>query len=290
MTYQIFQEKIIAYIKENISENEKVFIQSVPKNNGIKLDGLVIIQDEMNIAPTIYLNYYYQKYQEGTDFSEICREILENYKTNKPSIPIDIHFFTDFEKIKSRIVYRLINFRQNLELLDDVPYVRFLDLALVFYCLLPAYEEQNASIQIRMSHLDLWKTSLRELIRLSEENTPRLLEWEIQDMASVVEENAHLPSEDCYPMLILSNKSHLNGAGCILYKDLLKNLSRKLDMDFFILPSSVHKVILLPTKTKDAMGELSAMVKEINAAEIAREDLLSDHAYYYSGKEDRIIM
>lgn len=290
MTYQIFQEKIIAYIKENISENEKVFIQSVPKNNGIKLDGLVIIQDEMNIAPTIYLNYYYQKYQEGTDFSEICREILENYKTNKPSIPIDIHFFTDFEKIKSRIVYRLINFRQNLELLDDVPYVRFLDLALVFYCLLPAYEEQNASIQIRMSHLDLWKTSLRELIRLSEENTPRLLEWEIQDMASVVEENAHLPSEDCYPMLILSNKSHLNGAGCILYKDLLKNLSRKLDMDFFILPSSVHEVILLPTKTKDAMGELSAMVKEINAAEIAREDLLSDHAYYYSGKEDRIIM
>ncbi len=290
MTYQIFQEKIIAYIKENISKNEKVFIQSVPKNNGIKLDGLVIIQDEMNIAPTIYLNYYYQKYQEGMDFSEICREILENYKTNKPSIPIDIHFFTDFEKIKSRIVYRLINFRQNLELLDDVPYVRFLDLALVFYCLLPAYEEQNASIQIRMSHLDLWKTSLRELIRLSEENTPRLLEWEIQDMASVVEENAHLPSEDCYPMLILSNKSHLNGAGCILYKDLLKNLSRKLDMDFFILPSSVHEVILLPTKTKDAMGELSAMVKEINAAEIAREDLLSDHAYYYSGKEDRIIM
>ncbi len=290
MTYQIFQEKIIAYIKENISENEKVFIQSVPKNNGIKLDGLVIIQDEMNIAPTIYLNYYYQKYQEGTDFSEICREILENYKTNKPSIPIDIHFFTDFEKIKSRIVYRLINFRQNLELLDDVPYVRFLDLALVFYCLLPAYEEQNASIQIRMSHLDLWKTSLRELIRLSEENTPRLLEWEIQDMASVVEENAHLPSEDCYPMLILSNKSHLNGAGCILYKDLLKNLSRKLDMDFFILPSSVHEVILLPTKTKDAMGELSAMVKEINAAEIAREDILSDHAYYYSGKKDRIIM
>lgn len=290
MTYQIFQEKIIAYIKENISENEKVFIQSVPKNNGIKLDGLVIIQDEMNIAPTIYLNYYYQKYQEGMDFSEICREILENYKTNKPSIPIDIHFFTDFEKIKSRIVYRLINFRQNLELLDDVPYVRFLDLALVFYCLLPAYEEQNASIQIRMSHLNLWKTSLRELIRLSEQNTPRLLEWEIQDMASVVEENAHLPSEDCYPMLILSNKSHLNGAGCILYKDLLKNLSRKLDMDFFILPSSVHEVILLPTKTKDAMGELSAMVKEINAAEIAREDILSDHAYYYSGKEDRIIM
>ena len=71
MTYQIFQEKIIAYIKENISKNEKVFIQSVPKNNGIKLDGLVIIQDEMNIAPTIYLNYYYQKYQEGMDFSEI---------------------------------------------------------------------------------------------------------------------------------------------------------------------------------------------------------------------------
>ena len=35
MTYQIFQEKIIAYIKENISKNEKVFIQSVPKNNGI---------------------------------------------------------------------------------------------------------------------------------------------------------------------------------------------------------------------------------------------------------------
>ena len=290
MTYQIFQEKIVNYIKENVAEDQSVFIQTVPKNNGIKLDGLVIIQDNMNIAPTIYLNYYYQKYQEGTDFSEICREILESYKANKPSIPIDMHFFMDFEKIKSRIVYRLINFKQNLELLDDVPYMRFLDLALVFYCLLPAYEDQNASIQIRMSHLDMWNTSLKELIRLSESNTPRLLGCEIQNMASVVEEKMSLPPDDCYPMLILSNKSHYNGAGCILYKDLLKRLSEELDMDFFILPSSVHEVILLPTKTKDAMKELSAMVREVNAAEIAREDILSDHAYYYSGKEDRIMM
>lgn len=290
MTYQIFQQKIVNYIKENVSDDQKVFIQSVPKNNGIKLDGLVIMQDEMNIAPTIYLNYYYQKYQEGNDFLEICREILKNYETNKPSVPIDIRFFTDFEKIKSRIVYKLINFEKNLELLDDVPYVRFLDLALVFYCLLPAYEDQNASIQIHMSHLDLWNTSLKELIRLSEDNTPRLLKYEIQDMASFIEENISLPADSCYPMLILSNKSHLNGACSILYKDVLKKLSEELDMDFFILPSSVHEVILLPTKTKDAIEELSEMVRSINDAEIAREDILSDHAYYYSRKEDRIIM
>ena len=290
MTYQIFQEKIVNYIKENVSENQNVFIQSVPKNNGIKLDGLVIIQDEMNIAPTIYLNYYYKKYQDGKDFSEICREILENYQANKPSVPIDIRFFTDFEKIKSCIVYRLINFRQNLELLDDVPYVRFLDLALVFYCLLPAYENQNASIQIHMSHLDLWNTSLKELVRLSEINTPRLLGSEIQNLESVIGDDISVTRDDCYPMLILTNKSHINGACCILYKDLLKNLAMEMDMDFFILPSSVHEVILLPAKSKDAMKELSDMVKEINDAEIAREDILADHACYYSRKEDRIIM
>ena len=77
----------------------------------------------------------------------------------------------------------------------------------------------------------------------------------------------------------------MNGAACLLYDDLLKDFSEKHASDFYILPSSVHEVLLLPAEGRKEDESLSAMVREVNRTQLSAEEFLSDHVYYYSRKE-----
>ena len=80
------------------------------------------------------------------------------------------------------------------------------------------------------------------------------------------------------------------GATCLLYKDLLKHFSEESQTDFYILPSSIHEVILVPTLENDCYGELSDMVREVNDSQLMDDEILSTHAYYYSRCKNEITM
>ena len=45
---------------------------------------------------------------------------------------------------------------------------------------------------------------------------------------------------------VLSNRSGVNGAACLLYEDVLKNFADGVEKNLIILPSSIHEVLLLP--------------------------------------------
>lgn len=82
-------------------------------------------------------------------------------------------------------------------------------------------------------------------------------------------------------MLILSNVQHFYGAGALLYPGLLERLAQEHGCGFFILPSSVHEVILLTDYGEDDPECLGSMVREVNRENVPREEFLSDHVYYY---------
>ena len=264
----------------------------------ITYNGLTILSNQLNISPTIYLNFYFKQYQKGRSLEEIYHDILSVYKENKPSGNIDISFFTDYEQVKKRIVFKLINYEQNRQLLEKIPHIRLLDLAIIFNCLVEADATGNATILIYNNHLSLWNVTRDDLYQLAMKNTPKLLTYELRDMSDVlIELMAGVPCnsmneelEYMVPMYVLSNKSKLNGSGCILYHNLLHNLCEKLECDLYILPSSIHEVILLPAYDHDSYDELTSMVKEVNSTQLSREEVLSDHVYYYSRETGQISM
>ena len=54
--------------------------------------------------------------------------------------------------------------------------------------------------------------------------------------------------------------------------------------DFYILPSSIHEVLLVKDDGKFGIDYLEDMVKEVNATQVAPEDLLTDSVYHYDAK------
>lgn len=289
MTYQEFKKDVIGEISTRLGVSYRIALQDIVKNNDTHLDGLTILSEHSNISPTIYLNYYYEQYLAGKSLSNICDDIFSIYQNNAPTENIDISFFTDFQKVKGRLIFKLINYERNQKLLSKVPHIRYLDLAIVFNCLVDTASNGIATILIHHHHMTFWNISLEELHALAIKNTPILLSSHLQNMTDVLTqlltaEHRNLQDVDIppLPMYVLSNKSKLNGAGSILYKNLLSDIADELESDLYILPSSIHEVLLIPVKHASSYEELSLMVNEVNRTQLAKEEILSDHVYYFS--------
>ena len=97
-------------------------------------------------------------------------------------------------------------------------------------------------------------------------------------------------SKQKYKMYILTNQKGINGASCLLYPDVMNKLSEEFQSDFYVFPSSIHELILVPTHDNKSNNEYSNMVREINATQVAREEVLSDHVYYYSRVNGLVMM
>lgn len=283
MTYSDFLSTVVFLVRQQLPEGSEPEIHTVLKNNDTKLNALTIRRDGSQIAPTIYLESYYDAYCCGRDISDIVDEILSVYEKSLPEDVPDLAFFTDYSKVKEKLALKLINYDRNRELLCDVPYQPFLDLAVVCYCLLSESDTGNATVLIRNAHLTTWGIEKETLFQDAAQNAKQMLSSEIMDMNSILKDV--FGSEDLTPsgrLFVLSNRLRLNGASCILYDDVLRNFSDETDSGFYVLPSSIHEVILMPEKERTGTEDaLTRMITEINRSEVPETDILSDHAYYY---------
>lgn len=185
------QRKYNEYVEEVREAVERklestVTVQKFTKNNGLVLDGLTIMTEGVNLSPTIYLNGYYEDYlSDGAD--AVAKRIITIYEANKPKESIDIRFFTDIEKVKPTIKMKLINYEKNKELLAQIPYVRFLDLAVVFIATLESDCKKGfASILIHNHHLEYWNMVADDLYNIAIENTAN--DFEITPMIDIINE------------------------------------------------------------------------------------------------------
>lgn len=300
MTYNLFKQQLVDSLREFFPADTQIVIRPFSHNNQIILDGLTILEPGSNISPTIYLNFYFEKYKNGTDFSIIQQQILQYYHRHCPINHIDTSFFTDYDHVHSRIVYKLVHYEKNRELLKEIPHFPYLDLAVIFYCLVAKGPYENASILIYNHHLAYWELQKETLLSLARKNTPLLLPWRCDSLAELVmpaldvlpvkerpTAEALLDTETI-PMYVLSNEQRHFGASCILYPNALKELSQTFADSLYILPSSIHEVILIPASFTKNANELSEIVHEVNISEVAQDEILSDSVYYYDQNTEKL--
>lgn len=295
-------KEFVEYIKMNAGyiagEGGNITINHVIKNNGCEMDGLVIMEKGKDIAPTIYLDSFYELYTNGENIKNIIRQIEVIYEQNKNNVTFDVNILKHFDTIKDKIVYKVVNYRSNEKLLEQLPHKRILDLAVVFYCLLDNEYGRSATALIYNNNLKNWNVTIDDVYKAALKNTPDLLHSKISSMAALFEkcgvnvDGEEVDLKDYVPsdMYVLTNESKLNGAACILYENVLYDFAQKLGADLYILPSSVHEVILLPKLSMFEKDELVNMVKEVNTEGVAADEVLSDHVYEYNRTERLITM
>ena len=291
MNYNQFVQEVEKTVKKEVRDNVSVYIHTNVKNNGIKRCGITMVEQGINISPTIYLEEYYQQFEQGSSIEMIVGEILRLYGEVRFERSWEGDNLEDYPHVRGKIIYRLVNQEANAELLREVPYMEYLDLAVVFYVLLEINHYGMASMMIRNEHLRMWNTTKEEIYRYARRNTEILLPDEFQTMRAVIEEltgRKETGGKDI--MYILSNENRSFGAAAILYEGRLKKIGERLGENFYVLPSSVHEMIIIAESEAPSKEELSEMVAEINRTQVEAEEVLSDHAYYYDRKQEKLVL
>ena len=86
-------------------------------------------------------------------------------------------------------------------------------------------------------------------------------------------------------MIVLTNRSGINGAGALFYPGMMDQAAEQLGGNFFVLPSSTHEVIMIPNDGTADFRDLEQMVTDINRTQVMPEERLSDHVYQYDAAE-----
>ena len=300
MDFDEFKEKVKDNIKSYLPmqyEKSNVSLQSVVKNNDVQLTGLVIRLEENNIAPFIYLDRYYEQYQNGMELPDIIKDIAELRVSSEQSVKLDISRITDFNQVKDNIICKLINGDMNEEYLADKPYTQIEDMAVIYVIDLGSGAEGHMSSPITYDLMKRYGVDTQMLHEIAIHNLAKseivfksmkdaLMEIMFPDGVPEEDPMAEiLSAEDEIPMYVLSNAEKLNGAASVLDKDTMETISEMLGGDFVVIPSSIHEVIILPMDDNVDKDELEGIIREVNTGQVAPEERLSYHAYQYdSGK------
>lgn len=316
MNYQEFKDNIAMQIKDYLPQQYQdatVEIQTTIKNNNRKLDGLLIRLPEENLSPTIYLNDLYEDYEDGRTMEDILDQIAEIREMKEMDANMPIKNFLDFEEIKGDIIFQVIGAEENQDRLSNMPHRKENDIALVYRIMVEDTQDTIGTIQITTNMMKNMGVDENTLYQAALENTQREFPATFRSMDDVMTEmiksdfmgiNINELSEDDIlngfmgdmlsggkeeqqkkaqtPLYVLSNSRGMNGAAALFYPDMKEQIAEQLGGNYFVLPSSIHEVLIGPVDAVNlSYEELKDMVNEINETQVAPEEVLTGAVYHY---------
>ena len=298
MDYDEFKEEMVKELKERHSGEADMELQTVVKANGVCYDGVGILPKGMDAVgtavPVFRLDRPYKAYDSGgLGIRECADAIWEEYVSGRKAG--DMQKF--LKEIRGRGYARdnvypmLLPLGKNRGLLEDLVSFPVLDLVVVFIIRGEADTAGYCCTKFRKEMLGYYDTSREELHRAAMDNMGKdgYRFRDIKELmdSSLVHEDTTGGIPECARMRVLSNRGNIYGAAGILDRELVREFAGGRDM--YILPSSLHEVIFVPAEGNEK-AELDEMVRGINELEVAEEERLADHCYFYDAKKDEIRM
>ncbi len=304
MDYTEFKDYIMKHILENLPEkyaDSTIQIDQVVKNNDYLLDGLQISENGSNMTPVICLDDYFRDYENGRSMKSILQSIAEIRMDYHIPKDFDVSIVTDWEKVKDKLVCKLVNAEKNKNFLRNKPFTQIEDLAVIYLIILEEREASSFTVTIHNNLLAEYgidkeifhQTALSNMESLMpavflplQDVVKELLIPDIAKQFEIEEELIRGFFESMVPerrmtMYCLTNKARVNGAACILNTKVQEKIAKQLGGAFYVIPSSTNEVLIL-SKTEDIdFRELEKMVQEVNLMHVSVDERLSDYMYEY---------
>lgn len=302
MDMETFCRELVDCLKEGLDGDAEISVHKTYKNNDICLHGILISYGNQQCVPSIYVDGYFQKYKMGLmSLGQIACEVIKERDVLKYQRIEPLGELT-WETVKDKVFCRLVNLKMNQKKLADMPYMEYLDLAVTCRWLHSADEKGVASADVTYEEMEMFGVTKEEMFAQARANTEKLFPVEFKSLLSMIEairgkklslkeigieESIDMEAGGRIDMYVLTNTTGINGAGVILYPNVLKRIAEQLTTDtLYLLPSSVHEFMVLPEC--NSVADMKELVTEANHCAVAGMDLLSDNVYKYDWATDMV--
>lgn len=297
----MFVEKVRTLVEEGAKERNmevRVNVEAIVKNNGCRLKCLSIFAPGCNVSPSVYMERYYEQYNNGRPLQDIAEEIVEEYGGRSGQARLDVRKFTDYDRARESLIMVLVNRELNSEMLENAPYLPFEDLAIVFRWLAVRSPDSVGTSLVTNKDIRRWGINVRELYDIASENTRKLFPAHVENLASLlmrrygidVEEEGIAGKDPEKEMYIITNSHYTNGAAAMLYPGVLSMCADMLDGDLYIIPSSIHEVLFVKAGKEDDARDIIESIILANKNIVKRSEKLSDNLYIYRRSENKVEM
>lgn len=303
MTYQEFVIKMQNRLNYRQKQSGNVYSVSVDTVEKIQASyyGLLIsvstISDAkwgINLKP-----YYFEFLESEVSMDDMVDRIDQRICYEIEHLPkYDLSNLKDYEYVKNHLGLQVINMEKKQEFLKKIPYTQIADLALVYRIFI----DQNTcalinnnmlkcyAISKEQLHSDAISHAQREkpcLIRKMEEVLKELLNNILQEEEMPKEEReemknnlAKVENDPPLPMYV-AGIDGVYGASVIARPDFLEEATQIMGGDFYVVPSSMHEVIILKDLHEGGIEVLEETIREVNMLKVPEEDFLSNNLYHY---------
>lgn len=304
-TKEDFVTNVTTIVKEMLGSGYQVDTQSIRKNNDTEHLALQIRKVNACAAPLIYIDQYYEAYRlNEADLYTIVQRIVDTYEhcmMSPTALSLeDWKGNLSKEFILEHVFFKVVNGEMNEASFSSVPHRNVVgDLAMVFCVMFDSSEDGVASVTLTNLLCELKGITEQELFDNAMQNTPLLFPMETVSFASFntsmmngtdesEADNLGIPALD-KDFFILTNSRKVNGASTLLYPGVLKDIANHLGTDFYIIPSSIHELLILKDSNNLEDAEsLTGVIKEVNDTQLSNEEILSYKLYHYNRQLDTI--
>ena len=265
--------------------------------------GLMVRKEGELLTPTINLNQLYEAYktQPSVTMETVCRKIADIVL--EAPIQVDLKAILNYENVKDKLFIRVSSAEANKDMLANVPHQLKEDLAITYHVAVSMDEEGLSSMLIKNDLLKQYGITAEQLHEDAMKSSPRIMAPEVSSMGAIMEE---LVEKDLFMMspeeremlqesiresaqmptfFVVTNQQRIDGAGALFYPEVMDNLGELLGQDYFILPSSIHQMLVLPDNGEVSADELRMMVTEVNATQVAPAERLTNDVYHFDTKD-----
>ncbi len=299
--FERFQQKvkdgILAYLPKEYRD-AVVDIVHVQRNNDQEQVAVAITRNGQTAPARVYLEEYYNRFPDWASDGAILRTIAADYLTEESEMEWKAEMaeaIKDYGSVKGDIRLQVVNRDMNQESLRGCPKreVEGTDLVAVFHVLLYKEGEARASMLVTDRMMEGWGLDMESLYGTALDNTVAQAPAQISSLISIYSdgeepltpEKVFSEEQDLY---VLSNPQKWHGAAAILYPGLLQSIADASQSSFYVMPCSIHEVMLAKKNDATDVWELQSMVIGSNRYEIPPEEVLSDQVYLYDGKEQKL--
>lgn len=301
-TYEDFLNEFVREMESKLADyGMEVSIVNKMRNNGIIDKCIKVDIPGCNMSPSIGTLSIYEHYREFDDLDKIVSALSKKIIEDK-NRQIDTMSVLSKENILNSTYLMVINAKSNQKLLAETPHYFIAEGELaVIPRLNISITEKSGFIIIKNDLLPKLQMTGDEILQLAKINTSEQNLFEINSLLSetmqamtdngedIADDFSEFFTESTPKAFVVTNKDKKLGACCLACPEVIGTAIEKMGFDCYILPSSIHEVILVEKKgNADEIEELRDMVNQVNRQSVPAAEILSDQVFQYNSKTRKI--